>query len=92
MEGIHTDFERLISWMVFETTEDFQKLLSRFENLPRQLQQIQQLMEEGVAAGIVNHAISMVGGAVYLFTHIIFTLFTLYTEVKGMFDEKCEKK
>ncbi|ROT75243.1 hypothetical protein C7M84_006195 [Penaeus vannamei] len=63
MEGIHTDFERLISWMVFETTEDFQKLLSRFENLPRQLQQIQQLMEEGVAAGIVNHAISMKGVA-----------------------------
>ncbi|XP_037779862.1 uncharacterized protein LOC119576313 [Penaeus monodon] len=63
MEGVHTDFERLISWMVFETTEDFQKLLSRFEKLPQQLEQIQRLMDEGVAAGIVNHAISMKGVA-----------------------------
>lgn len=82
MEGVHTDFERLISWMVFETTEDFQKLLSRFEKLPQQLEQIQRLMDEGVAAGIVNHAISMVGGA-GCFIHV---------EMQWVLDEeKCGK-
>ncbi|MPC78801.1 hypothetical protein E2C01_073299 [Portunus trituberculatus] len=46
--------------MVFETTEDYEKLLSRYSKLPQQLSQIQILMEEGVRQGIVNHAISMV--------------------------------
>lgn len=46
--------------MVFETAEDYEKLLSRYENLPQQLSQIQSLMEEGVVVGVVNHAISMV--------------------------------
>ncbi|XP_042210524.1 uncharacterized protein LOC121858279 isoform X2 [Homarus americanus] len=58
-EGVHIDFERLISWMVFETSQDYEKLLSRYEKLPEQLMQIRELMETGVATGIVNHAISM---------------------------------
>nr|XP_045589455.1 uncharacterized protein LOC123751404 [Procambarus clarkii] len=61
IEGVHIDLETLISWMVFETPEDYEKLLSRYEKLPQQLKQIQALMEEGVATGIVNHAISMEG-------------------------------
>lgn len=60
MEGIHEDFEFLISWMVFETKDDYEKLLSRYKQLPKQLSQIKELMEAGVASGIVNHAISMV--------------------------------
>ncbi|XP_071518934.1 uncharacterized protein [Panulirus ornatus] len=62
-EGVHVDFERLISWMVFETAADYEKLLSRYNQLPEQLSQIQSLMEEGVKQGLVNHAISMKGVA-----------------------------
>jgi len=33
-EGIHSDFEQLISWMQFNTGSDFQKYLSRLKALP----------------------------------------------------------
>ncbi|XP_042210754.1 uncharacterized protein LOC121858378 [Homarus americanus] len=59
-EGIHVDFERLITWMVFKTSDDYENLLSRYKKLPEQLKQIQTLMEMGVTTGYVNHAISMV--------------------------------
>ncbi|XP_042226815.1 uncharacterized protein LOC121869522 isoform X2 [Homarus americanus] len=59
MEGVHVDLECLISWMVFKTSDDYEKLLSRYEKLPEQLKQIQMLMETGVTTGNVNHAISM---------------------------------
>ncbi|XP_047490586.1 uncharacterized protein LOC125040119 [Penaeus chinensis] len=60
-EGVHVDFERLVTWMVFETVEDYGKLLSRFHLLPQQLAEIEALMREGVARGIVQHAITMKG-------------------------------
>ncbi|CAL4067215.1 unnamed protein product, partial [Meganyctiphanes norvegica] len=60
-EGIHKDFERLITWMVLETPEDFDKLLSRYMALPTQVDQIISLMSEGVLEGLVYHDISMKG-------------------------------
>ncbi|KAK4315043.1 hypothetical protein Pmani_013714 [Petrolisthes manimaculis] len=59
MEGPHVDLTHIISWMVFETPQDYEKLLSRYGRLPEQLVQIQALMEEGEAVGFLNHAISM---------------------------------
>ncbi|XP_069940002.1 uncharacterized protein [Cherax quadricarinatus] len=59
IEGVHVDLERLISWMVFDTPEAYDNLYSRYVQIPEQLQQIKALMQEGVATGIVNHAVSM---------------------------------
>ncbi|XP_063878246.1 uncharacterized protein LOC135110175 isoform X1 [Scylla paramamosain] len=72
-EGVHVDLKRLISWMVFETTDDYEKLLSRYSKLPQQLSQIQMLMEEGVRQGIVNHAISMKGVSQNLGRYVVET-------------------
>lgn len=47
--------------MMVETAEDYEKLLSRYNQLPKQLQQMQELMKEGVAKGIINHKVAMVG-------------------------------
>ena len=33
-EGIHSDFEQLISWMQFNTEEDFRKYLQRLKAVP----------------------------------------------------------
>ncbi|XP_037803115.1 uncharacterized protein LOC119597599 [Penaeus monodon] len=60
-EGVHVDFERLVTWMVFETVEDYEKLLARFHLLPQQLAEIEALMREGVARGIAQHEITMKG-------------------------------
>ncbi|XP_063599447.1 uncharacterized protein LOC134775775 [Penaeus indicus] len=60
-EGVHIDFERLITWMIFETVDDYEKLLSRLHLLPQQLAEVEALMREGVARGIVQHAITMKG-------------------------------
>ncbi|KAK8386373.1 hypothetical protein O3P69_010798 [Scylla paramamosain] len=61
LSGVHLDFELLVSWMIFKTTEDYRKLLSRMENLPVQLKQIEELMREGIKKGIVNHSSSLAG-------------------------------
>ncbi|TOF72211.1 hypothetical protein CGJ15_27620, partial [Vibrio parahaemolyticus] len=45
--------------MVFDTPEAYDNLYSRYVQIPEQLQQIKALMQEGVATGIVNHAVSM---------------------------------
>jgi len=37
IEGIHSDFEQLISWMQFNTKEDFQKYLSRLKAVPNRV-------------------------------------------------------
>ncbi|XP_076033292.1 uncharacterized protein LOC143020657 [Oratosquilla oratoria] len=58
-EGIHVDFEKLISWMVFETPKDYEKMLSRLGHIPTQIDQIIALMRKGVEEDLVNHAISM---------------------------------
>lgn len=60
-EGVHVDFERLVTWMVFETAEDYEKLLGRLDLLPQQLVEVEALMREGVARGVVQHAITMKG-------------------------------
>ncbi|XP_076033289.1 uncharacterized protein LOC143020654 isoform X2 [Oratosquilla oratoria] len=58
-DGPHVDFEKLVSWMVFETPEDYEKLLSRLGQLPRQIDQIITLMRTGMKDGIVQHEVAM---------------------------------
>ncbi|XP_037803053.1 uncharacterized protein LOC119597548 [Penaeus monodon] len=71
MEGIHVDFQRLISWMRLEKVEDYENLLSRYKFLPKQLTQIEELMSQGVSEGIVHHAISMKGVAKSLGSFVV---------------------
>ncbi|XP_042887738.1 uncharacterized protein LOC122263397 [Penaeus japonicus] len=71
MEGIHVDFERLISWMSLDTLEDYKKLLSRYKFLPKQLGQIKELMSHGISEGIVHHEISMKGVAASLGSFVV---------------------
>ncbi|CAL4067421.1 unnamed protein product, partial [Meganyctiphanes norvegica] len=59
IEGIHVDLERLIGWMKRETHEDFSKIISRFERVPKQVEQIIVLMKAGVAEGNISHQISL---------------------------------
>ncbi|CAL4164334.1 unnamed protein product [Meganyctiphanes norvegica] len=59
MEGVHQDFERLVNWMILDAADDFNKLLSRYEALPAQIDQVMILMATGVDQGIVNHDIAM---------------------------------
>ncbi|XP_076358939.1 uncharacterized protein LOC143251553 [Tachypleus tridentatus] len=60
LEGVHLDFEDIVnSAMKFDTVEDFRKLISRYRALPKQADEIIELMKEGIRQGRTNHAVSM---------------------------------
>lgn len=48
LEGPQLEFGRLISWMKFETKDDYEKYLLRLEAFPTQASEIIGLLEEGV--------------------------------------------
>ncbi|XP_068227535.1 uncharacterized protein [Palaemon carinicauda] len=60
-EGVHVDFERLISYMKLEEVADYQKVIARYQQLPKQINQILLLMKRGAETGVVHHQISMKG-------------------------------
>lgn len=53
LEGPQLDLSRLISWMKFETNEDYEKYFSRLEAFPKQAAQFIALLQEGVRTGYV---------------------------------------
>ncbi|XP_049515960.1 uncharacterized protein LOC119436920 [Dermacentor silvarum] len=59
IEGVHVDIFQTIDYMMFNTVEDFKKLLSRYEKLPKQLEEITELMKEGIKLKKTAHAVSM---------------------------------
>ncbi|KAL1417313.1 hypothetical protein MTO96_006191 [Rhipicephalus appendiculatus] len=59
IEGVHVDIFQTIDYMVFNTVEDYKKLLSRYEKLPKQLEEITELMKEGIRLKKTAHAVSM---------------------------------
>lgn len=59
IEGVHVDIFQTIDYMIFNTVEDFKKLLSRYEKLPKQLEEITELMKEGIKLNKTAHAVSM---------------------------------
>ncbi|XP_077504623.1 uncharacterized protein LOC144114638 isoform X1 [Amblyomma americanum] len=61
IEGVHVDIFQTIDYMVFNTVDDFRKLLSRYEKLPKQLEEIVDLMKEGIRLKKTMHAVSMKG-------------------------------
>ncbi|XP_020618011.1 uncharacterized protein LOC110055923 isoform X1 [Orbicella faveolata] len=48
LEGPQLEFSRLVSWMKFETKEDYEKYFSRLEAFPTQASEFIALLEEGV--------------------------------------------
>ncbi|CAN7990694.1 unnamed protein product [Ixodes pacificus] len=61
IEGIHIDLSLTIDHMVFETADDYRKLLSRYNKLPKQLDEVMELMMEGVKQKRTLHAVSLKG-------------------------------
>lgn len=59
IEGVHVDIFQTIDYMVFKTVNDYKKLLSRYEKLPKQLEEITELMKEGIKRKKTLHAVSM---------------------------------
>uniref|UniRef100_A0A6M2CRP3 DUF885 domain-containing protein n=1 Tax=Rhipicephalus microplus TaxID=6941 RepID=A0A6M2CRP3_RHIMP len=59
IEGVHVDIFQTVDYMVFNTVEDYKKLLSRYEKLPKQLEEITELMKEGIRLKKTAHAVSM---------------------------------
>jgi len=59
LEGPQLDFDRLISWMPANTSEDYNKILQRMSELPTQIDQMIELMKLGVENKITYHENSM---------------------------------
>uniref|UniRef100_A0A0K8R524 DUF885 domain-containing protein n=1 Tax=Ixodes ricinus TaxID=34613 RepID=A0A0K8R524_IXORI len=61
IEGIHVDLSQTIDYMVFKTADDYRKLISRYNKLPKQLEEVMELMREGVKQKRTLHAVSLKG-------------------------------
>ncbi|KAF8770333.1 uncharacterized protein LOC129988158 [Argiope bruennichi] len=59
MEGPHLEFERLIASMNCETLKDFNKILSRYKELPVQISQMTEIMRDGIKQKMTFHKISV---------------------------------
>lgn len=59
MFGIHLNIPNVISLMPAKTIEDYENILSRLNKLPGYFQQIIDLLEEGLAAGITPARIAL---------------------------------
>ncbi|XP_059171833.1 uncharacterized protein LOC131952915 [Physella acuta] len=53
IEGIHNDCNLTISYMKFETDDDFYKYISRLEKLPKRIEQVISVLKRGVEEGVV---------------------------------------
>lgn len=61
LEGVHLEFDRLVSVMPLSTAKDYENLISRYRALPSQISEIIGLLQEGINLNMTNHAISMDG-------------------------------
>ncbi|CAG5122487.1 unnamed protein product [Candidula unifasciata] len=59
LEGIHLDFDLTLSYMKYDTEEDFNKYLSRLQKLPQRIEQVIVLLKKGVEEGIVQFSTSV---------------------------------
>lgn len=61
LEGVHIEFERLVSFMPLKTVTDYQKLISRYRAFPLQATEIIDVLREGIKMNMTCHAVSMDG-------------------------------
>ncbi|XP_054719702.1 uncharacterized protein LOC129229422 [Uloborus diversus] len=58
-DGVHLEFERLLSLMPQKTVKDFENILARFKALPKQITELIQVMQEGIKMEMTHHEVSM---------------------------------
>ncbi|GFR96964.1 hypothetical protein ElyMa_002733500, partial [Elysia marginata] len=59
IEGIHVDCNQTISFMKFETEEDFDKYILRLKALPKRILQIIEILKEGIKENVVPFSCTM---------------------------------
>uniref|UniRef100_A0A2C9L128 DUF885 domain-containing protein n=1 Tax=Biomphalaria glabrata TaxID=6526 RepID=A0A2C9L128_BIOGL len=60
MEGIQTECDLMISFMKFNTKEDFNKYIKRLERLPHKVEQVLEALRQGIQEDVVYHSASVV--------------------------------
>ena len=60
LEGPQIEFPQLLSWMKFNTSNDYEKALSRFKHFPLQIDQIIALLKHGIDQNIAMVKVSVV--------------------------------
>ncbi|KAK3740049.1 hypothetical protein QZH41_016331 [Actinostola sp. cb2023] len=53
LEGPQLEFPRTISWMKFNTMEDYSKIFSRLEAFPKQISEFISLLKKGIETGYI---------------------------------------
>ena len=60
LEGIQVDMIKVFQWMNNQTMEDYDRMISRLQAMPTQINQIIALMEMGISNSVTYHEYSMV--------------------------------
>ncbi|XP_013095502.2 uncharacterized protein LOC106078951 [Biomphalaria glabrata] len=60
MEGIQTECDLMISFMKFNTKEDFNKYIKRLERLPHKVEQVLEALRQGIQEDVVYHSASVI--------------------------------
>jgi uncharacterized protein (DUF885 family) len=58
-DGIHLDFEQLISWMRFEAVDDYRKYINRLSALPHRVETDIHLLQHAVSTGCTHSIYSV---------------------------------
>ncbi|KAB7497572.1 hypothetical protein Anas_03157 [Armadillidium nasatum] len=59
LEGPQEDLEKQFNWMPKNTYSDYETMITRLKAIPRQIDQIVDLMRAGMRIGVINSEISM---------------------------------
>lgn len=58
--GLNVELAQIISYMKFETADDFNKLTRRLRAVPAQIEGVVEIMREGIRSELTLHSISLV--------------------------------
>ncbi|CAG0890148.1 unnamed protein product, partial [Darwinula stevensoni] len=62
IEGPQVDLDRMINeWTKYEDEADYTMLLSRFRQIPQQLQEVELILDEGIRSNLTLHKLSLTG-------------------------------
>ncbi|XP_031559078.1 uncharacterized protein LOC116295421, partial [Actinia tenebrosa] len=60
LEGPQLEFARTLSWMKYNTMEDYKKLFSRLEAFPTQVSELISLLKKGIETGYVPPKVTVI--------------------------------
>ena len=66
LEGIHVDFQRIAGWMTFESRNDYENLIERYNSFPRLVDEISEVMRVSLQRKMTYHSYSMVSKQYFL--------------------------